>query len=64
MYKDGMTVDEFVRAYGAASFLAAFEERPGRAGPTTGKRRALLPGVERHTYWGERVRDIIASARR
>ena len=61
LYRNGMTVDEFVRAYGTVAFLAAFEERPGRAGPTTAKCRALLPGIDRYSYWAKRVRDIIGA---
>ena len=59
LYKNGMTVDEFVRANGKVAFLAAFEELPGRAGPITAKSRKLLPGIDPHSYWAKRVKDIL-----
>ena len=35
LYQNYMTVDDFLRANGRVKFINAFEERPGRAGPTT-----------------------------
>ena len=61
MYRDGMTIDQYVRAHSKVDFLAAFEERPGRAGPMSASRRQLLPGVDPHSYWAKRVRQIIGA---
>ena len=60
LYRDGMTVAAFEKAYDAADLLAAFNEMPLDFAGYQKPNNTLMPGLPGHSYWAERVREILA----